>query len=74
MTNANIQNPYGRQIVSLDGDWHYLIDPYETGFYNMFGEENSFGYFRNLTPEDHWASEYNFKQSPTLKVPGDWNC
>ena len=73
MTNANIQNPYGRQIVSLDGDWHYLIDPYETGFYNMFGEENSFGYFRNLTPEDHWASEYNFKQSPTLKVPGDWN-
>lgn len=39
----------------------------------MFGEENDFGFFRNLTPENHWASEYNFKASPTLKVPGDWN-
>lgn len=73
MTRANIQNPYNRKHESLDGDWHYLIDPYETGFYDMFGEENEFGFFRNLTPEDHWASEYNFKASPTLKVPGDWN-
>ncbi|MBL6689280.1 MAG: beta-glucuronidase [Pseudomonadales bacterium] len=73
MTRANIQNPYNRKHESLDGDWHYLIDPYETGFYDMFGEENAFGFFRNLMPEDHWASEYNFKASPTLKVPGDWN-
>ena len=70
---ANIQNPYGRSYESLAGDWHYIVDPYETGFFDMFGEENDFGFFRNLTPDDHWAAEYNFGQSPTLKVPGDWN-
>lgn len=68
-----IQNPYNRNPQSLAGDWHYIIDPYETGFYDLLGDENPFGYFRNLTPDDHWASEYNFKQSPTMKVPGDWN-
>jgi beta-glucuronidase len=68
-----IQNPYCRDFVSLAGDWHYLVDPYETGFYDLFGGENSQGFFRNLSPEDHWASEYDFKQSPTLQVPGDWN-
>lgn len=68
-----IQNPYNRNPQSLAGDWHYIIDPYETGFYDLSGDENSFGYFRNLTPDDHWASEYNFKHSPTMKVPGDWN-
>ena len=70
---TSIQNPYKRTHTSLSGDWHYIVDPYETGFYDMFGGENNFGYFRNLTPEDHWASEYNFSASPTLKVPGDWN-
>ncbi len=68
-----IQNPYNRNPQSLAGDWHYIIDPYETGFYDLLGDENPFGYFRNLTPDDHWASEYSFKQSPTMKVPGDWN-
>jgi len=70
---TNIQNPYAREHISLNGDWHYIIDPYETGFLDMFGGENTQGYHLNQTPDDHWASEYNFPQSPTLKVPGDWN-
>ena len=70
---SNIQNPYAREIISLNGDWHYIIDPYETGFLTMFGAENTRGYHLNQTPSDHWASEYNFPDSPTLKVPGDWN-
>ena len=70
---SNIQNPYARDPISLNGDWHYIIDPYETGFLTMFGEENTRGYYLNQTPSDHWASEYNFAESPTLKVPGDWN-
>ncbi len=70
---TNIQNPYGREPISLGGSWHYIVDPYETGFLDMFGSENKRGYFLNQTPEDHWASEYNFSASPTLEVPGDWN-
>ncbi len=29
-----IQNVYGRNIQSLNGRWHYIIDPYETGYYD----------------------------------------
>ncbi len=69
----NIQNPWGRSPVSLAGDWHYIVDPYETGFIGLFGGETDRGYFLNQTPADHWASEYDFANSPVLKVPGDWN-
>ena len=38
-----LQNIYGRSHVSLNGRWHYLVDPYETGFYdylrNAFDEQ-----------------------------------
>jgi beta-glucuronidase len=68
-----IQNPYARDHILLNGAWHYIVDPYETGYLDMFGEESEHGYFENRTPEDHWASEYNFSESPTLNVPGDWN-
>lgn len=69
----NIQNPYSRDYISLAGDWHYIVDPYETGFFDLFGGQSDRGYYLNQTPDDHWASEYNFSASPTLKVPGDWN-
>lgn len=29
-----IINTANRQTQSLNGKWHYIIDPYETGFYN----------------------------------------
>ena len=70
---TNIQNPYSRTHKLLNGDWNYIIDPYETGSLDMFGKESETGYFLNQTPDDHWASEYNFSESPTMKVPGDWN-
>ena len=70
---ANIQNPYGRSYQLLNGEWNYIIDPYETGSLDMFGNESETGYFLNRTPNDHWASEYNFAESPTMQVPGDWN-
>ncbi len=70
---TNIQNPYARHHQLLNGDWNYVIDPYETGSLDMFGQESEQGYFLNRTPEDHWASEINLPQSPTMRVPGDWN-
>jgi beta-glucuronidase len=69
-----IQNSAARDHVSLDGTWHYIMDPYENGFYNHRYEEHANGYFKNLkkkNPTD--LIEYNFDQSPTLQVPGDWN-
>jgi beta-glucuronidase len=64
-----------RQTTSLDGDWHYLVDPYDGGLYNFHREIRRDGYFVNATskPSDNTLLEYDFSKSPTLKVPGDWN-
>lgn len=74
-----IQNIPGRNSLSLDGRWHYIIDPFETGFRYFQGataDEDSHlsGFFENAqaeSPSD--LVEYNFSRSPTLNVPGDWN-
>ena len=64
-----------RPSVSLNGDWHYLVDPYYTGLYSFHHEEKKNGWFLNEPGEvgDAHVVEYNFAKSPTLKVPGDWN-
>ena len=79
-----IQNPQAREQVSLNGLWHYLVDPYETGYRNHrnwlpFDEaENT-----KASASPYWLNrkmqgpsdriEYDFGASPTLEVPGDWN-
>jgi beta-glucuronidase len=64
-----------RPALSLDGDWHYIPDPYFNGFRGIHGDERPDGYFldRESTPPKARPVEYNFAKSPTLKVPGDWN-
>ena len=32
--NSLIQNPSGRNEIGLNGQWNYIIDQYETGYYN----------------------------------------
>jgi beta-glucuronidase len=64
-----------RPSVSLNGDWHYIVDQYATGLYTFHHELRKDGYYLNGAPEpgsDHLV-EYDFAKSPTLKVPGDWN-
>jgi beta-glucuronidase len=64
-----------RQSLSLNGDWHFIVDPYATGLYTFHHELRKDGYYLNGAPEpgsDHLV-EYDFAKSPTLKVPGDWN-
>ena len=74
-----IQNIYARHYLNLDGRWHYIIDPFETGFRGFQGakadDENKLtGFFENKQPQSKSElSEYNFSTSPTLNVPGDWN-
>jgi beta-glucuronidase len=62
-----ITNLPGRTSTSLDGAWHIIVDPYESGLRAR--------YYENAKPQDARTSpiEYDFAASETLKVPGDWN-
>lgn len=64
-----------RATVSLNGDWHTIVDPYASGLYTFHHEVRTDGYFMNGAPEpgSDRLVEYDFSKSPTLKVPGDWN-
>lgn len=74
-----IQNIYTRNYLNLDGRWHYIIDPLETGFRGFHGakadsDEKLGGFFENKQQQSRSELiEYNFEKSPTLNVPGDWN-
>lgn len=76
-----IQNIYNRSVTSLNGDWNYIVDPYENGFYNYRYEpfENQpqpwkSAFFLNSKVDNKTELlEYDFDKSSTIKVPGDWN-
>ncbi len=76
-----LQNTYSREGFTLNGKWNYLVDVYETGYYNYRWEphdesENpgSGAFFLNKKPENRMdLIEYDFDAAPTLRVPGDWN-
>lgn len=77
---APLQNIQGRSHVSLNGRWSYIIDPYETGYYDYrrmpfdASASGKGGFYDDRKPKDktEWA-EYSFDLAPTLKIPGDWN-
>lgn len=65
-TTNLIANVPGRTTVSLNGAWHIIVDPYETGI----GER----YYENAKPKNETdLIQYDFDHSETLNVPGDWN-
>lgn len=73
-------NVSARPGLDLNGPWHVIIDPYETGYYNYRREpfdaaaRPTGGYFLDRKPADKSELiEYDFDGSPTLNVPGDWN-
>jgi beta-glucuronidase len=67
-----------RQTISLNGKWQYIVDPYETGFYDYRYKEK-----KETDREAYWNSdkpatksdriEYGYTDKYTLMVPGDWN-
>ncbi|QJR82741.1 beta-glucuronidase [Alteromonas pelagimontana] len=73
--NPFIQNPYGREVFSLNGQWTFIVDPYENGYYNhRYQPHEKEGYFQNKkarAPSD--LVEYNFDTAKKISVPGDWN-
>ena len=75
-----LHNIYGRQHQLLDGRWSYIVDPYETGYYNYRRqpydqlEGGSGGFYDDRKQKDKGdIVEYSFDGSPTLAIPGDWN-
>lgn len=63
-----------RPNISLNGDWHTIVDPYGTGLYTFHGELRADGYFTNGKQRPGGEPvEYDFQKSPALRVPGDWN-
>jgi beta-glucuronidase len=80
LQNQTLQNIYGRAHQNLDGRWHYIVDPYETGYYDYRRkpydetEQGTGGYYDDRQPKDKGdVVEYSFDGSPTLAIPGDWN-
>src|SRR5581483_6704578 len=64
----------GRDGASLNGAWHFIVDPYENGYYDYRQLPRAHGYFDDAPPASKSdLVEYDFASSPTLNVPGDWN-
>jgi len=69
-----------RTTYSLDGKWHYIIDPYQNGYYDYRrmphdNSENpgSGAYFTDAKPQSKGDRiEYSFDDSPTMRIPGEW--
>jgi beta-glucuronidase len=69
-----MENVYARKHTLLNGNWQYIVDMYETGFYDYRRQEDANGFFRNYIPADESGRvEYSFEDARELRVPGDWN-
>lgn len=76
--NDLLTEVYAREKQSLDGKWHYIVDPTENGYYDYrrqpYKDEAESAYFSNTVPRDKGHRvEYDFSKSPVIMVPGDWN-
>jgi beta-glucuronidase len=75
---ALIQNISSRKTNSLNGKWQYIVDPYETGFYDYRwaekGEKDKDAYWNSDIPENKTdRKEHGYSDKYSLNVPGDWN-
>lgn len=69
-----LSNIESRSNISLNGQWRYIVDPLENGYYDyrlMPFETN--GFFENKTFTTSELQEYNFATATTMQIPSDWN-
>ena len=65
-----IGNVSGRQGMTLNGDWQYIVDVQEEGYYDYRMKENRWGFFLNAKPQrPEDLIEYDFDKSETMRVP-----
>jgi len=69
-----IGNVLNRQTTSLNGNWNYIVDVQEEGYYDYRMNPTQWGFFRNAKPQrPEDLVEYDFDKSPTMPIPSDWN-
>ena len=69
-----LQNVKAYESMSLNGDWHYIVDLQEEGYYDYRMNPTHWGFFNNAKPQHpEDLIEYDFDKSPTMKIPSDWN-
>lgn len=77
-----ITNIDGRSSMTLNGVWKYIVDPYETGYYdyrrdvrdqqeNPSTAESLFLGYVAQDPSER--VEYDFEKADNILVPRDWN-
>src|SRR5215471_4205316 len=71
-----IANINARHIVSLDGPWQAIVDPFDVGMFDYRAQllRNNNAFYKNHKPQSpSELVEYDFDTSGQLNVPGDWN-
>ena len=69
-----IQNVNAYECMSLNGEWNYIVDVQEEGYYDYRMKPTRWGFFQNAKPQrPEDLIEYDFDKSPTMQIPGDWN-
>lgn len=67
-----------RKTTSLNGKWQYIVDPYETGFYDYrykeLNEKNPDAFWNTDVQKDRTEKkEHGYIDKYSIEVPGDWN-
>jgi len=73
-----ISNTGARKALDLNGKWQYIVDPYETGFYDYrykeLKETNGDAYWNtDIQANRTEKKEHGYVDKYSLNVPGDWN-
>ena len=69
-----IANVLNREKISLNGDWNYIVDVQEEGYYDYRMNPTPWGFFLNAKPQrPEDLVEYDFDLAPTMAIPSDWN-
>ena len=69
-----IQNVNAYETMSLNGEWNYIVDVQEEGYYDYRMKPMQWGFFQNAKPQrPEDLIEYDFDKSPKMRIPGDWN-
>ena len=69
-----IQNVNAYETMSLNGEWNYIVDVQEEGYYDYRMKPMEWGFFLNAKPQKpEDLIEYDFDKSPKMQIPGDWN-
>ena len=69
-----VNNIKAYEHTTLNGEWNYIVDVQEEGYYDYRMNPTPWGFFRNAKPQrPEDLVEYDFDKSPTMHIPSDWN-